>query len=319
MKNTCLYCYQKLNEQELSTPAGAKGFHIRCSKKFFNRNVPPDFDFTEEQIPELAEFIIKGQKTVPGVQPKLSLGIFNKNELTERFTIVGLNGEYILKPPSTLYPNLPENEDLTMHLANLSRLQTVEHSLIRLQSGSLAYITKRIDRKNGEKRHMEDMCQLTERLTEHKYKGSYEQIAKALRRHTSNPGYNVSTFFELVLFCFLTGNNDMHLKNFSIIHLDNEYNLCPAYDLLASELVVVGDDEELALTLNGKKKNLKKIDFIKAMNSSGMDDKVIGNIFNKYAKLPPLWNGLIDKSFLPDRMKTDYKSLIQKKLNQLEL
>ncbi|MEQ6122093.1 HipA domain-containing protein [Reichenbachiella sp. MALMAid0571] len=319
MENKCLYCYKKIDSGELMTPAGKEGYHSRCSKKFFGTLAPPKLEFTQEQMLELAEQVVKSQKTVTGVQPKLSLGLEKGSDIPERFAIVGLWGEYILKPQTEMYPNLPENEDLTMHLAEMSKIKTVDHSLIRLKSGQLAYITKRIDRKNGNKIHMEDMCQLTERLTEHKYKGSYEQIGKAIRRYSANPGLDLTDFYELVLFSFLTGNNDMHLKNFSLIRMDSDYSLCPAYDLVASELVVEGDDEDLALTLNGRKKKIVRNDFETAMKGSGLDQKVTDNIFKKYKKLFPKWIKFIDESFLPNAMNDGYKELIKRKAKQIGL
>jgi len=319
MENKCLYCYKEIEPDELITEAGSKGYHKKCSKKFFGKINPPELDFTEDQILELAEQVVKSQKTVTGVQPKLSLGLSENSSELERFTIVGLWGEYILKPQTKIYANLPEIEDLTMHLAELSKLKTVEHSLIRLKSGQLAYITKRIDRNKESKLHMEDMCQITERLTEHKYNGSYEQIAKAIKKYSSNSGLNVIDFFELVLFSFLTGNNDMHLKNFSLLKRNSEYDLCPAYDLVASELVVEGDDEDLALNLNGKKNKIEKKDFEIAMRGAGLDLKVIENIFKKYKKLIPKWSNFIEESFLSESMKEEYKSLINHKTEQIEL
>jgi len=319
MENKCLYCYKEINSIELETLAGIEGYHKKCSKSFFGNVTPPVLDFTETQILQLAEQVIKSQRTVTGVQPKLSLGLSKEVSTPNRLTIVGLWGSYILKPQTTLYSNLPEIEDLTMHLAEISKIKTVPHSLIKLKSGQLAYITKRVDRNNGEKSHMEDMCQLTERLTEHKYKGSYEQIANAIKKYTDNPGLDVVDYYELVLFSFLTGNNDMHLKNFSLLKKDLTYDLCPAYDLVASELVVAGDDEDLALNLNGKKKKLKRKDFENAMTSAGIDQKVIENIFKKYKKLLPKWGGFIDKSYLSKEMKNEYKILINKKSIQIEL
>lgn len=319
MENKCLYCYKEIDSVELTTEAGSKGYHEKCSKKFFGKINPPELNFTEDQILELAEQVIKSQKTVTGVQPKLSLGLSENSSEPERLIIVGLWGEYILKPQTKIYKSLPEIEDLTMHLAAVSKLKTVEHSLIRLKSGELAYITKRIDRNEGSKLHMEDMCQITERLTEHKYKGSYEQIAHAIKKHSANSGLNVTDFFELVLFSFLTGNNDMHLKNFSLLKKNSEYDLCPAYDLVASELVVEGDDEDLALNLNGKKKKIKKKDFEIAMRGAGLDPKVIDNIFKKYKKLIPKWSKFIEGSFLSESLKEEYKSLVNKKSAQIEL
>lgn len=319
MENKCLYCYTEISAQELTTAAGVKGYHPKCSKKFFGKSNPPELDFTEDQILSLAEKVVKSQKTVTGVQPKLSLGLSENNSDLERFTIVGLEGDYILKPQTKTYSSLPEIEDLTMHLAGISRLKTVEHTLIRLKSGALAYLTKRIDRLKGAKLHMEDMCQITERLTEHKYKGSYEQIAKAVKKHSANPGLDITDFFELVLFSFLTGNNDMHLKNFSLLKRNSEYNLCPAYDLVASELVVEGDNEDLALNLNGKQKKIHKKDFETAMKAAGLEEKVIENIFKKYKKLIPKWNQFIGSSFLSDSLQEDYRRLIAKKAAQIEL
>ena len=318
MENKCLYCYREIDADELKTTAGSTGYHEKCSKKFFGKITPPELDITEDQIPELGEQVIKSHKTVTGVQPKLSLGLSENPSIPERLTIVGLWGEYILKPQTTTYESLPEIEDLTMHLAEISKIKTVEHSLIRLKSGQLAYITKRIDRKRGGKVHMEDMCQITERLTEHKYKGSYEQIAKAIRKHAENPGLHVTDFFELVLFSFLTGNNDMHLKNFSLLKRNFVYDLCPAYDLVSSELVVEGDDEDLALNLNGKKKKIKKKDFEIAMEGAELNRKVVENIFRKYKRLLPKWASFIDQSFLSKSMKEEYKDLIKRKAVQLE-
>lgn len=319
MENKCLYCYQTINSEELLTPVGRQGYHASCSKKIFGKTTPPILDFTEDQIVELAKQVVKSQKTVTGVQPKLSLGLSEEIDVPERFTIVGLWGEYILKPQTKMYPHLPEIEDVTMHLAEISKIKTVAHSLIRLKSGQLAYITRRIDRENGLKLHMEDMCQLTERLTEHKYKGSHEQVAKAIAKYTANPGLSITNYYELVLFCFLTGNNDMHLKNFSLLKRNLTYDLCPAYDLVATELVVEGDDEDLALNLNGKKKRLKRTDFETAMAGAGLDKKVIENLFKKYKKLIPKWNTFINHSFLSDKMKEEYIALIHRKSLQIEL
>lgn len=317
----CLYCYQILTGAEQNLPAGKAGFHESCSKKIFGSAIPPELPYTEDDMLTLAEQVVKSQKTVTGVQPKLSLGIqkMKTGEVNSRFTIIGLWGDYILKPPTKYYQNLPEIEDLTMHLAESVKIKTVPHSLIYLQSGQMAYITKRIDREKGKKLHMEDMCQLTERLTEHKYRGSHEQIAKAILKYSANPGLDVINFYEVVIFSFLTGNSDMHLKNFSLIKYNpSGYNLCPAYDMVASQLVVEGDDEELALTLNGKKKKLKRIDFIVAMKSAGISDKSISNIFTKFDKALPLWHDFIEISFLPKNLKTDYHKLIDAKHKQLQ-
>lgn len=315
----CLFCYKKIEEKEFQKYE----FHKLCCRKIFNSNIPPLLDYTQKQMFDLADKIIKMQRTIPGVQAKLSL-TSNKinidNSGFKKLTIVGVRGEYILKPQSEFYQELPEIEDLTMKLAQLSKIKTVTHSLIRLKSGELAYITKRIDRLKNRKLHMEDMCQLTERLTEYKYKGSYEQIAKIIKKYASNSGFDIINFYELVLFCFLTGNNDMHLKNFSLLKgIDNNYNLSAAYDLVASELVVENDNEELALNLNGKKRKLKKSDFKTAMKTSNINERAIDNIFNKFIKIKDKWHELIDYSFLSSQLKENYHQLINQKFNQLDM
>ncbi len=303
----CLYCYKDSDSE----------FHIRCCKKMFGAEIPPTVPFTDKDLLILAEQMIKGKSTITGVQPKLSLHIEKPANEPEKLAIVGVWGKYILKPQSPKWEELPEIEDLTMHLAELSNIRTAEHSLVRLGSGDLAYITKRMDRVNGTKRHMEDMCQLLGRLTADKYKSSHEQIAREIKRSSINPGLDLVRFYELTLFSFLTGNADMHLKNFSLIKNEQGYELAPAYDLVASALVVEGDDEELALTLCGKKKRLNKSDFFSAMTTSGMPDKAAENILNKYAKLSKKWLDFVNQSFLSKEMMEQYRLLILMKHNQL--
>lgn len=265
--------------------------------------------------------MVRAQTTLTGVQAKLSLDINRggRNE-PDRFTIVGLWGRFILKPQTNSYRALPELEDLTMHLAEAAKISVVPHSLIRFSDGELCYITRRIDRlDDGNKVPMEDMCQLTERLTEYKYKGSYEQIAKAIRRYSSAPQLDVVNFWEVVVFSWLTGNADMHLKNFSLYNpMHDGYTLTPAYDMLATTLVMPEDPEELALTLNGKKRKLRKADFIKSITASGVDEKVIDNMARRFGRVLPKWFELIDRSFLPEDLCRAYKNLILRRMIMLK-
>lgn len=305
----CLFCYQPLAKNEID-------FHPACSKKIFGQSIPPVLPYSELQMEDLAKEVVRSQMAITGVQPKLSLELVasqNKGE-PKRFTIVGLWGGYILKPPTPIYPQLPEVEDLTMHLANLAKIKVVPHSLIRLQSGSLAYITKRIDRNKKEKLQLEDMCQLTEKLTEDKYNGSYEQVAKTIIKYSANPGLDVVNFYEQILFSFLTGNADMHLKNFSLLHQPGRGNiLSPAYDLVATVLVNPADEEDTALTLNGKKKKIKRSDFVAAFNAAKLDAKQQENMFTKMEQAKTKWVEFIDISFLSDDLKDAYKELIRER------
>ena len=308
----CLYCYKPLLNNEID-------FHAACSRKIFGSAVVPELPYTDDEMQDLATEIIRSQISVTGVQAKLSLEIStSKPKENKRFTIVGLWGAYILKPQTTTYVHLPEVEDLTMHLAEIAKISTVPHSLIRLKSGTLAYITKRLDRKGREKIQMEDMCQLTERLTEHKYHSSYENIAKTILRYSVHPVLDEIVFYEQIVFSFLTGNADMHLKNFSLLRTSTAgFTLMPAYDMVATVLVNPADKEELALTLNGKKRKLKKSDFQKAFALNGLDEKSIERIFSKFVNAIPLWFEFIQLSFLPETMKAEYVDLIAERTKRL--
>lgn len=308
----CLYCYQELAEGEID-------FHPRCAKKIFGSKTVPLLPYSQEDIHQLAEQVVRSQTTLTGVQAKLSLDISFSDNQPKRFTIVGLWGRYILKPPTPQFNHLPEIEDLTMHLAELAKIKTVPHSLIRLADGALSYITKRIDRDaKGEKLAMEDMCQLSGRLTEYKYKGSYEQIAKLIKEYSSVPKLDVVNFWEQVVFSWLTGNADMHLKNFSLYSLrQGHYSLAPGYDMVSTALVMPEDNEELALTLNAKKRKIKCSDFKIAMSNSGLEEKIIDNLISKFVKVAGKWFEFIDISFLPEKMKEQYKLIIQNKLETL--
>lgn len=301
----CLHCYKPLSDGEVD-------YHKGCARRIFESAIVPVLPYTRANIKELAREIVAASTTVTGVQAKLSLDISRgKAGEAQRFTIVGLWGKYILKPQTDRFANLPENEDLTMHMAEATGIKTVPHSLIRFADGELCYITRRIDRtRQGGKIAMEDMCQLSERLTEDKYKGSYERIAKLIRQHSAAPLLDVVNFWEVVVFSWLTGNADMHLKNFSLYRPADNYMLAPAYDLLSTALAMPEDDEELALTLNGKKKRIRRNDFEKAMLENGMKDNAIAKLFDRFSKSVPKWHGLINESFLPKALQKAYHDKI---------
>ena len=299
---------------------GEIDYHKTCARKIFESTTVPVLPYTRANIRELAREIVTASTTVTGVQAKLSLDIARgcAGE-PQRFTIVGLWGRFILKPQTDRFANLPENEDLTMHLAETVGIKTVPHSLIRFANGELCYITRRVDRtKKGEKIAMEDMCQLSERLTEYKYKGSYEKIAKIIMQYSSVPKLDVINFWEQVVFSWLTGNADMHLKNFSLYsQRKGYYSLTPGYDMISTALLMPEDTEELALTLNGKRRKIKRSDFEVAMNSCSLEKKIIDNLFSKFTKVAEKWLEFIDISFLPKEMKQQYKLIITRKLDLL--
>ena len=302
----CLYCYKELEPGEVD-------FHKSCCRKFFGTHTAPSLDYTRAQMDELAAQVIRSQTTLTGVQPKLSLNL-DKHKDSQKLTIVGLWGDYIFKPQTERFAMLPENEDLTMHLAEIAKIKIVPHTLIRMKDGSIGYLTKRIDRKaDGEKIAMEDMCQLTERQTEHKYRSSYEQIGKAIRKYSTNAQLDMVDFLELVYFSWLTGNNDMHLKNFSLYSPAGEPVLTPAYDLLNAAISNPVDDKELALNLNGKKKRMKDADFRNAYRTCGVPEIVFDRVKKKYVDLLPKFEEEIHASFLSDEIKTLYIELLHRR------
>jgi serine/threonine-protein kinase HipA len=314
MNNRCLYCYQE-------NDSAVEDFHPGCSKKMFGAVEPPILDYSFSEMTKLAEKVISTSVTVPGVQAKLSLHLDKKGGRPSKLTLIGLWGDYILKPPTSNYPELPENEDLTMHLAELFKIKVVPHSLIKLKSGELAYLTKRVDRDSKGKLHMEDFCQLSERLTEDKYKASMEQVGKLILQHSSNPLLDVLTLFEVTVFSFLTGNADMHLKNFSLLDYRNGMaGFSPAYDMLSTRLVIPekDDNEEMALTLNGRKRNFKLNDFYVFGERLKLSEKQVQNSLNKFSKQLDKVLDFVDFSFLSTDFKKSYKELIQKRADRLK-
>lgn len=314
MNGRCLYCYEPL-------PDNVRDFHTACSRKFFGKEIPPELLMTSEKMAELAKDIVLKSVALTGVQPKLSLTIEKEpgDPKKSRLTIVGLWGNFILKPPTAGFRSLPENEDLTMHLSELFGIRTAMHSLVRLQSGELAYITKRFDREDKKKLPLEDMCQLTETLTADKYRSSMERIGKVIWSFASRPGLAAIEFFELSLFSFLTGNADMHLKNFSLLTKDGEIIFAPAYDLLCTKIAMPDDKEEMALTLNGRKRKLARKDFDALAANLKIPVRSAENIYSRFGQCIGLSERWINNSFLPAGMKEKYWEILLQNAKRMEL
>lgn len=311
--NRCLCCYKPLRVGEID-------FHKSCAKKMFGSNVAPILPYTRKEINKLAQVVVEKHTTVTGVQAKLSMDLERDEAgIPHRLTIVGVMGRYILKPQTEQFVCLPEVEDLTMHLAEIAHIATVPHSLIRFADGELNYITRRIDRiDDGTKLAMEDFCQLSEHLTEQKYNGSYEMIASLIQKYCKPSLFYITNFWEQVVFAWIVGNADMHLKNFSLIsQKKGVYTLAPTYDQVSTAIVMPEDTEELALPLNGWKKKLMRMDFIEGMVSSGLSEVVANRIIDKFLKFESKWNETIDMSFITDEQKLQFKNLINQRLTIL--
>ncbi|MDM1039152.1 HipA domain-containing protein [Myroides odoratimimus] len=307
--NNCLFCYKPVETGE---------YHTACSKKFFSTTQVPILELDKEKIDKLAQITVNERLALTGVQPKISLSLNSENG-SKRLTLVGLWGDYILRPQSPDFAFMPEVEDLTMHLAKLFKIETAQHALIKTSTTDLAYITKRFDREKGKKIHIEDLCQLSELLTEQKYKSSYERVGKIIKQYTTNSGLDVIKYFRLVLFSFITGNNDMHLKNFSLMHTDNGILFSPAYDLLNVNLIFPDDKEDLALTISGRKKKIQQVNFDELALNLGITEVVRNNIYKDFSRQTNKVYDLIDRSFLTNEYKEEYKRIYTDKLRQIGL
>lgn len=312
----CLGCYQPLSSGDHTDT-----YHHKCSKKLFGTKTPPIVDFGIEQIEEMAKSSINNHLGITGVQQKISVDLGKyKDDPSHRLMIVSLWGNFILKPPTEKFPDMSVIEDATMHMAEVAKITTAKHGLIKLKSGELAYVTKRFDReKNKKKVAMEDFCQLSELLTANKYDTSTEKAGKIILKYSSNPGLDAITFFDVNIFSFLSGNADMHLKNFSLIRSESgEIKLSPAYDLLCTKLLMPEDNEEMALTINGRKAKIKKADFIALGKNIKMNDRSIENSFRRIYEAIPKMKTVIDDSFMSDELKKSYKKLIDSRGKILE-
>jgi len=312
MKNKCLYCYNELKDEV--------DYHEKCSLEFFGTRTPPKMEYSLGDMDKLARDVVERSIAIPGVQPKLSLTLVNQSldqVNAPRLTIVGaMGGNYIFKPPSIHHPSMPENEHVTMRIAQYFGIPVVMSSLIRLASGELGYITKRIDRtKEGGKIHMLDMFQILEAFD--KYKSSMEKVGKAIGEHSVNTQLDRLYYFELALFCFVSGNSDMHLKNFSMILSPQGWILSPAYDLLNVSLANPADDEELALTLGAKKKKIGRPQFDELAERLELTTRQKDRAYSRLQTNQGTAVDWIEKSFLPDDVKEGYLSIVSSRYKQL--
>lgn len=307
----CLCCGKTLRTE------AAHGWHTSCIKRFFGTSKIPDIDVSKEVLNLIAIDNANKGLTVPGVQKKLSLHLSNDGE--PRLTLVNYPTGYILKPQTDEYAALPETEYLVMQMAQVSGIKTVPYALLLLpsQDNAFAYITKRIDRADGQMLAMEDFCQLDGRLTEDKYHGSYERCGKIISRYSSASGLDMTELYLRVVFSFAVGNSDMHLKNFSLIETaenSGKYVLSSAYDMLSTNIVIPTDREQLALTLNGKKQNIRRKDFFVFAEAIGIAEKSAEKMIDKIVKLKDKYIAMCRESYMPDNMKAALEKLIEQRV-----
>lgn len=309
----CLCCGKPVVATE-----ALSGWHSRCVRSFFGTGELPSLEVTSDSLAALAEDHIAIGRTVTGVQRKLSIHLSCESE-SPRLTMIGYPAGYILKPPSPDYPELPQLEHQAMAAAERVGIRTVPHALIPLADGVLAYITKRVDRrpKDPHAIPMEDLCQLSERLTEDKYRGSYEQVARVVARYSSRPGVDLSELFLIVVFSFVIGNGDMHLKNFSLFRPTSDWVLAPAYDLLSTAMVLPDDPDETALTINGRKRRLSRRDFELFGAAIGMHSKAVHGLLDSLVRSKLLLGDEIRRSFLSPSTVDALLDLVAERIDRL--
>lgn len=318
----CLYCGKRIDPARASKEEIAHSWHQRCIKNFFSTSSMPIIDISESSLLSLVDENVNKGLTVTGVQKKLSLHLSADD--APRLTLVNYPTGYILKPQVNEFETLPEAEFLIMNMAKQTGIQTVPHALIKI-CDDIAYITKRIDRPSDNDSvvflAMEDFCQLEQRLTQDKYRSSYERCAKVIKHYSSQPILDLSELFLRLVFSFAVGNSDMHLKNFSLIEKEmasQTYILSPAYDLLPVNVLMPEDKEDFALTMNGKKRNIRRNDFLKFAKEADIPDNVASNLIQKVISYEQKYYDMCDESLLSDRLKSDLKNLIKNRIQKLQ-
>ena len=302
--NICPITYQPCGDKKYSD----KGL------KLLSRNLTQLKDLPLTQEEQLREAAIRADKmSIQGVQPKLSAKLNIKDEV---FDVVDRGGEYILKPQNNFYPEMPENESLTMKMAELIGIEVPLSGMIYSSDGKFTYFIKRFDRYGRNKKlSVEDFAQLAGKSRETKYDYSMEKLVTLIETFCTFPAIEKVKLFRLTIFNFLVGNEDMHLKNFSLITRDNKVELSPAYDLLNTTILVPRTQEEIALPIAGKKRNLSTkilFDYF-AKERMRLNDTIISQVLNKINSEWDNWKKLITISFLSNEMKEKYSELMNKK------
>ena len=310
----CLCCGKEILP-ESSSEEKKNMWHGRCVRRFFGTKALPAIDITKKELDELVNETVNRGLTVTGVQKKLSLHL--SVDVKNKLTVVNYPTGFILKPQTEEYDSLPEFEALGMRLAEIAGIKTVPYALIRLHD-EYAYITRRIDREIIKDRTMrfamEDFCQLSYRLTQDKYKGSYEQCGRIVDKYSDAAGFDMTELYLRIVFSFLMGNSDMHLKNFSLRETEpgnRRFQLSNAYDMLPVNVIMPEDKEQMALTINGKKRNIHKKEFKILAEVCDIPANAAEKMIEKLCVLENKMLSLVDESYLPQAQRDELKTLIR--------
>lgn len=306
----CLVCYQKTDDVHAI-------YHEQCARDVFRVPWIPTIAIDHANIHQSA-VAMAGHMSISGAQPKVSACL----DRTHRLLVLAQHsGEFILKPPST-FPKIPENEALCMQLAKLAQIAVPPSGLIKTTDNTLVYLVRRFDLLAEQKKlHVEDFAQIMNVPSAPsylKYEGSYETLARSIQSNCTNTTLELLVFFERLLFAFLIGNGDMHLKNFSIIYQENgDLRLSPAYDLLSTKLVIP-KESDMALHMNGKKNKLTRVDFEIFGHNIGLAQKTIQITLNSFEKLHDPFAKLVKESFLPKSMVGDFLNILEDRFRRIE-
>ncbi|MBF0593550.1 MAG: HipA domain-containing protein [Candidatus Omnitrophica bacterium] len=282
-------------------------------RKVFGIDQEPVIDLTLAGVSLKAQEMV-GKMSISGVQPKLSVRLAGKDG-EARLEVTGDGGQYILKPQVQAFAHLPQNEELCMGVAENLGINVPPHCLVHLKDHSLAYVVKRFDRVGRFKVHQEDFAQVLGK--ENKYDGSVEEIGRKLKAVSEVPGLDVQLFFELVVFNFLIGNGDAHVKNYSIIYdEEGRVRLAPAYDLVCSRIVLPNEVDESALTIQGKKSNISRKQMNLLADYFGIPEKVR---FARFAGQKENVRTVIAGSLLPKDLAEAFDKLVLERFERLEL
>lgn len=317
----CLCCGKEIPETA-SLKELKWHWHKRCVRNFFGTDNLPAIDLSENTLNTLVNQTVNKGLAVPGVQKKLSLHLTYVPD--ERLALVNYPTGYILKPQAEEYADLPEYEQMAMQMAETVGIITVPHALIRMND-SYAYITRRVDRlisaRDVKLFAMEDFCQLSGRLTEDKYRGSYEGCGRIIKKYWAYQGFDLSEMYLRILFSFVIGNSDMHLKNFSLIEEkpgSRNFRLSPAYDFLPVNVILPEDEEEMALTINDKKKNIHRKDFLILAEHCNIPKKAADKLIERIISCKESLFSVCRESFLSEQQKQSVMNLMQTRIQILK-
>jgi serine/threonine-protein kinase HipA len=305
----CPITLEPLEEGETFSKAGLRSLHPKLT------HLEPLALSQEEQLRQAR--LRSDKMSIQGVQPKLSAIVKPKTGI---FEVVDRGGRFILKPNPPPYEEVPANEALSMTLAKHAGIEVPPHGLLPAVDGSWVYVIRRFDRAGRDERlHVEDFAQLSGATRDTKYASSLEQIAKLVETHCSFPAVAKAELARRLLFCFLIGNEDMHLKNFSLIVEKGKVSLAPAYDLLNSTLVLENASEESALPLRGRKRKLTRADWIDyfCRERLGLPEAILEGILADLREALPMWEEIIRRSFLSAARQERYLEILNDRHQRL--